>query len=80
MFIRSLAGNRVTLIDAPCGARAAALSFLANIAALRERDVLPREPLDIRVLGISETARNYANELYCEMRPSLKSARSLCRT
>ena len=73
-FIRSLAGNRVALVDAPCGAGAAALAFLANIAALREHDVLPREPLDIHVIGaeISEPARNYANELFIELRAFLE--------
>lgn len=73
-FIRSLAGNRVLLVDAPCGAGAAALAFLANIAALREHDVLPREPLDIHLIGaeISEPARNYANELFIELRAFLE--------
>jgi hypothetical protein len=74
-FIRSLAGNRVALIDAPCGAGAAALAFLANIAVLREHDVLPREPLDIHLIGaeISEPARNYANDLLFELRTSLEA-------
>jgi hypothetical protein len=74
-FIRILAGDRVALTDAPCGAGAAGLAFLANIAELRSKAVLPRVPLDIHLIGaeISEPARAYANALLNELRPSLEA-------
>ncbi len=74
-YIKSLAGNRLSLTDAPCGAGAAALAFLANAAALRASGVLPREPLDVYLIGaeLSEPARVYAEELLAELTPSLEA-------
>jgi hypothetical protein len=46
-IVKTLAGNRVTLTDAPCGAGAAAFALLCAIAELRASNVLPREPLDV---------------------------------
>lgn len=73
-YINSLAGNRVALTDAPCGAGAAALSFLANVAELRKDNVLPRQPLDVYLIGaeISDPARKYALELLTIIRPFLE--------
>jgi hypothetical protein len=69
-YLTSIAGNRVSLTDAPCGAGPAALSFLCNIAELRAKDVLPREPLDVHLIGaeISDPARKYARE--CSVPPT----------
>jgi len=74
-FISILAGNKLSLTDSPCGAGAAAFSLLANIAELRRQSVLPRMPLDIFLIGaeISEPARNYAQEILGELRPSLEA-------
>jgi hypothetical protein len=68
-YIRSLAGNKLSLTDAPCGAGAAAFSFLANIAELRARGILPRQPLDVCLIGaeLSEPARVYAQSLLDEL-------------
>ncbi len=68
---KTLAGNRVTLTDAPCGAGAAAFALLCAIAELRASKVLPREPLDVLLLGaeLSEHARAYARELFAELLP-----------
>jgi hypothetical protein len=76
-YIRSLAGDRLSLTDAPCGAGAAAFAFLANIAELRTHDVLPRQPLDIFVIGAepSSWARAYAEEVLAEIRPLLNARR-----
>lgn len=73
-YIRSLAGNGLNLTDAPCGAGAAAVAFLANTAELRANGVLPREPLDVYLIGaeISGPARVYAAEVLAELRPSLE--------
>lgn len=74
-FISCLAGNSVNLTDAPCGAGAAVFSFLANIAELRSQNVLPREPLDVVLVGaeLSGSARAYAEEILLQLRPSLEA-------
>ena len=74
-YIRSLAGNRLSLTDAPCGAGAAALSFLTNTAELRATGVLPREPLDVFFIGaeLSTPAIQYAKELFVAIQPSLEA-------
>jgi hypothetical protein len=73
-FVRCLAGNRVCLTDAPCGAGAAAFVFLASVAELRANGVLPREPLDVELIGaeLSEPARRYAQEVFAEIHPLLE--------
>lgn len=69
VYIQSLAGNKLSLTDAPCGAGAAAFSFLANIAELRAQGVLPRQPLDVYLIGaeFSDQARVYAQSLLDEL-------------
>jgi hypothetical protein len=68
-YVRSLAGNKLSLTDAPCGAGAAAFSFLANIAELRTKGILPRQPLDVCLIGaeLSDPARVYAQSLLDEL-------------
>lgn len=70
----AFAGGRIGLLDMPCGAGAAALSLLSVIAELRKADVLPRQPLDVFMLGgdYSETARNLASEMAAALRPRLE--------
>lgn len=74
-FISCLAGNDTAVTDAPCGAGAAAFSFLAIIAELRAQKVLPREPLHIHLIGaeLSAPARAYAQEMLAELKPTLES-------
>jgi hypothetical protein len=69
----SLAGGSLCLTDAPCGAGAAAFSLLANIAQLRAENVIPRQPLDVHLIGaeLSEPAKEYAREMLRELRDSL---------
>lgn len=73
-FINCLAGNTVSITDAPCGAGAAAYSFLSSVAELRNNNVLPREPLDIVLIGaeLSKPARAYAEEILSEILPFLE--------
>ncbi len=73
-FISCLAGSNLSLTDAPCGAGAAAFSFLASIAELRARNVLPREPLYVALIGgeLSEPALLYATELFSEIKTPLE--------
>lgn len=74
-FISIIAGNKLSLTDAPCGAGAATFSLLANVAELRRQNVLPRLPLDVFLIGaeISEPARKYAQEVLDELRPGLET-------
>ena len=74
-FMQTLSGNRVCIADAPCGAGAAALAFLSVIAELRSCQVLPRQPLDVRLIGaeLSEPARAYASEIFEELQMFLES-------
>ncbi len=73
-FMIYLAGGNVSLTDAPCGAGAGAFALLANIAELRSQNVLPRQPLDIVLIGaeLSEPARQYAQVIFNEIRPRLE--------
>jgi hypothetical protein len=73
-IVKTLSGNRVTLTDAPCGAGAAAFALLSAVAELRASNVLPREPLDVVLLGaeLSEHARAYAEEMLSELLPTFE--------
>jgi hypothetical protein len=73
-LVRSLAGNSVCFTDAPCGAGAAFASFLTALAELRLHGVLPRVPLDVRLIGadVSPLAREYALRVLAEIRDSLE--------
>jgi hypothetical protein len=72
-FIQCTAGNTINLTDAPCGAGAAALSFLSALAALRKQKVLPRLPLDVHLIGaeLSDHARFLAEEMLGRLIPAL---------
>jgi hypothetical protein len=73
-FARVLAGGRVALLDAPCGAGAASLAFLTTVAELRACGVLPRLPLEVTLVGgeLSDHARAYADELLQQLHPLLQ--------
>ena len=73
-FIRCTAGNRISLTDAPCGAGAAAFTFLCTLAELRSNKILPRLPLDVLLIGaeLSVHARQLAEEILIKITPSLK--------
>ncbi|MDT8385384.1 MAG: hypothetical protein RRB22_13320 [Gammaproteobacteria bacterium] len=72
-FIRCTAGNTISLTDAPCGAGAAAFSFLCALAELRKQKVLPRLPLDVHFIGaeLSDHSRNLAKEMLERLTPAL---------
>lgn len=73
-FVSCLAGNAASITDAPCGAGAAAFSFLATVAELRAKKILPRVPLQIHLIGaeLSTFARAYAQEMLDELQPALE--------
>lgn len=64
-FIKSTAGASLALTDAPCGAGAAALAFLTTLAELRACNVLPRMPLEVKLVGgeLSPHAMDHAKDL-----------------
>ncbi len=65
-LVRCLAGGNLNLTDAPCGAGAAAYTFLTAIAQLRKESILPRMPLYVQLVGaeVSHYAREYAKEIF----------------
>lgn len=64
IFIRIFSGNKVFLVDLPCGSGAASLSLLSIFCELRKKEILPRIPIHIVIVGgeISLAAQKYARE------------------
>lgn len=73
-FAKIFSGGKVLLADAPCGSGAAALSVLTTIAELRAQSVLPREPLEIIIVGgeISEYGRKNFTSAFNEVKEHLE--------
>jgi hypothetical protein len=73
-FTKFFSGNRVFLADLPCGSGAASLSILSVYSELRKQGVIPREPLDVVILGgeISKYAQCYANDGFVLLRKELE--------
>jgi hypothetical protein len=74
-FAQIFAGGRVAVADLPCGSGAAVLTILTALAELRRQSRVPREPLDLVVVGgeISEHARGYAAEGLNTLREALEA-------
>lgn len=74
-FAQIFAGGRVAVADLPCGSGAAVLTILTVLAELRRQGRVPREPLDVVVIGgeISADARGYAAEGLSEVREALEA-------
>lgn len=70
-----LLGDKVLLVDAPCGAGAGGLSLLDCIRELRSGGVLAPRPLSIHIVAgdISSRAREHYRQLFDEMADGLKS-------
>ncbi len=64
VFTQFFSGNKVLLADLPCGSGAAAISILSVYCELRKHGLIPREPLEVTVVGgeISKYAQVYARE------------------
>ena len=64
VFTRLFSGNRVLLADLPCGAGAASISILSVYCELRKQQLVPREPLNVVIIGgeLSEFAQAYARD------------------
>ncbi|MDD2599333.1 MAG: hypothetical protein PHO37_08925 [Kiritimatiellae bacterium] len=65
LFIKAFSGGTVGLLDIPSGAGAAAITILLTIASLREKGLLPRQRLVVKLVSgdVSEHARLYASEM-----------------
>lgn len=74
-LIGKLAGGKLCLTDAPCGAGAAAFALLSTVSELRAQQILPRQPLDVFLIGaeLSKPARMYAALMLKELRASLEA-------
>ena len=51
VFARFFSGNRVFLADLPCGSGAASISILSVYCELRKQGLVPREPLEVIIVG-----------------------------
>jgi hypothetical protein len=73
-FTVVFAGGRVAMADLPCGAGAASLAILTTLAELRSAGLIPREPLDVVLIGgeIAERARCHAADGLAVVRPLLE--------
>ena len=74
-FIRVTAGCDMVLTDAPCGAGAASFAFLSVLAELREKAVLPRQVLNVKLVAaeLSEFAHEYFEAVFLGLRPRLEA-------
>ena len=74
-FIRVTAGGELVLTDAPCGAGAASFAFLSVLAELREKGVLPRHVLKVKLVAaeLSEFAHEYFGEILSRLQPKLEA-------
>lgn len=73
-FARIFAGGRVAMADLPCGAGAATLAILTTLAELRSQALIPREPLEIVLIGgdFSTRARDHAVNAFARVKPALE--------
>jgi len=64
VFTQFFSGNRIFLADLPCGSGAASLSILSVYCELRTQGLIPREPLEVVIVGgeLSEFAQSYARD------------------
>jgi hypothetical protein len=64
----------VAIADLPCGAGAAALAILTTLAELRSQALIPREPLEIVLIGgdFSTRARCHAMNAFARVKPTLE--------
>jgi len=74
LFIKAFSGGTVGLLDIPSGAGAATIDLLLTVSKLREKGMLPRQPLTVKLVcgDISEHARLYAVEMIDGIRDHLR--------
>lgn len=64
VFTRIFSGNKVFLVDLPCGSGATSMSILSILCELRKQSRIPRMPLHVVIVGgeLSKVAQEYASE------------------
>ena len=74
VFTRFFSGNRVILVDLPCGSGAASLAILSVYCELRKHNLVPREPLEVVVVGgeLSKFAQCYAQDGLTQLKSKLE--------
>jgi len=72
-LLTTLSAGRVSILDMPCGTGAAGASLLSTIAILRDKNKLPREPLDVMITGgdCSPTGRVIYKKIIDNLKPYL---------
>jgi hypothetical protein len=67
------AGGRIAILDVPSGAGAFSLSILCGLAELRASGTVPRQPLDVLVVGgeFNPRASEHATDLHHRLKSSL---------
>lgn len=75
-ILSPMMGDKLLIVDAPCGAGAGGLALLDCIRELRTQGVFASLPLSVHVVAgdISSRAREHYRELFSEMLGGLKSA------
>jgi hypothetical protein len=70
---QSFSNDRISVLDAPCGAGAGLLALLTTLAVAREKKRVPRLPLTVSVVGadISQTALDIYTGLAARITPLL---------
>lgn len=73
-ILSPLMGDKVLLVDAPCGAGAGGLAILDCLRELRTKGVLASLPLSVRIVAgdISPKAREHYRQLFDQMNAALK--------
>ncbi len=66
------AGGRIAILDIPSGAGAFSLAILSTLAELRAREILPRQPLEVVIVGgeYNPRASEYADDLHNKLQQS----------
>jgi hypothetical protein len=74
LLVNALSGGRLALLDIPCGAAAASASLLSAIAELRSCKAIPRQPLEVFLVGgeLSDRARQLGSELIGTLKENLE--------
>jgi len=74
-YVSIFAGGDVFLLDIPSGSGSGSISILTTLYELRKKQVLPRCPLNIRILAgeISSSARDYFSRQIIKLSPLLKA-------
>lgn len=73
-LVKAAAGGQLAVLDVPSGCGAGAATLLSVIAELRRTGVVPRQPLDVTIVGgdVSPRAGQVAGELMSHLRPELR--------